>query len=68
MKTEQFSAQALALKARADGATTVDERVAIIRAIHRLVRSVPASFEIPTKTTLFALVDTLTASMGSGTK
>ena len=65
MNVETFTAQALALKARADSAATNEERTQIIAAIHQLVRFTPVSFELATKTALFALVDKLTAQLNS---
>ena len=59
MNIEQFTASALALKARADAASTNEERTALITAIHRLVKLSAVSFELATKTALFGLVDSL---------
>jgi len=67
MNAEQFTTAALALKARADVATTAEERAAIIAAIHRLVLSTPMAFCLDVQTALFGLVDTLTAGAAGGT-
>ena len=65
MTAETFLPHALALKARADGASTNDERAQIIAAIHQLVRSVPISFDLATCAALFGLVDKLTAQLNN---
>ena len=59
MNVETFTAQALALKARADGAATNEERTQIIAAVHQLVKFTPVSFCLDVKTALFGLADTL---------
>ena len=59
MTPETFTTAALALKHRADGATTAEERAAIVDDIHRLMLYTPVSFCLDVKTALFSLVDTL---------
>ena len=66
MNAETFTTSALAIKARADAATTNEERAALITAIHQLVRSVPISFDLATCAALFGLVDRLTAGHTEG--
>ena len=61
MTLEAFTTSALAIAARADAATTNEERTAIIANIHQLVRYTPASFGLDVKTALFALEDRLNA-------
>ncbi len=66
MNAETFTTSALAIKARADAATTNEERAALITAIHQLVKYTPVSFELATKTALFGLADKLTAGHTEG--
>lgn len=63
MNAETFTAQALALKARADAATTNEERAALIGEIERLVRFTPVSCALDVKTALFGLADWLSVEM-----
>ena len=65
MNPETFTTEAINLKARADVATTNEQRAAIISDIERLIRYMPVSFELATKTALFRLVDDLTARLAA---